>query len=272
MRIIASLIALSSYISLAGLQPAAALPFMQAKKKEPDVVQVKSKSEVKKESKKHEVPGPAHVGKVVKGPTPELPVPVEFAGGVSGATNGTTSGALTAHHDPLIIYRAAGISPAEERKIRQHAAEYEGMLRVRMKLLENLNKQMAAFQYQSEPDSKTVLAKQDEINKLTILMANDRIKLLFAIRDCMTHDERMRLVEELERKNGIQHVEVSSPLEFKSADKSEAKSDESKTAEKEAREDAAEEAAMQSGSMSDDTETEKPARGKDDAEKSKKSE
>ncbi|MBU6454475.1 MAG: hypothetical protein KGS72_22085 [Cyanobacteria bacterium REEB67] len=145
--------------------------------------------------------------------TPVLPVPVNFVpsikikangggGGQDQNSNGSLS-LLTSSQDPMILYRKAGISLAQERKLRQLAAEYESAQRVRLKLLDNLFAQMREYQFETEPDEKAVLAKQDEINKLSTLMANERIKLLLAIRDVMTHDEKIRLVEELERNAGM---------------------------------------------------------------------
>ena len=145
--------------------------------------------------------------------TPVLPVPVNFVPSIKVKANGGGGGhdqnsngslsVLTSSQDPMTLYRKAGISSAEERKIRQLAAEYESAQRVRLKLLDNLFNQMREFQFETEPDEKAVLAKQDEINKLSTLMANERIKLLLAIRDVMTHDEKIRLVEELERNAGM---------------------------------------------------------------------
>ena len=107
--------------------------------------------------------------------------------------------AVASSSDPMAIYRAAGVSLVEERKIRQLAQEFESMQRVRLKLLSNLLEEMRQFELQTEPDAKTVLAKQDEINKLSDLMATDRTKLILDIRDAMSHAEKQNLVETLQK-------------------------------------------------------------------------
>lgn len=105
--------------------------------------------------------------------------------------------------DPMAIYRSAGVSVAVERKIRQLAQEFEGMQRVRLKLLANLLGELREFEFQTDPDPKAALDKQAEVNKLTALMANERVKLVIAIRDVMNHEEKVKLVELLQRANGI---------------------------------------------------------------------
>jgi hypothetical protein len=135
-------------------------------------------------------------------------VPVEFV--PSGSSTGTVnniinntinnaSGTLNAKVDPMAIYRGSGVNPVEERKIRQLAQEFETMQRVRHKLLSNLLEEMRQFEFETDPNATAVLAKQEEINKLSALMANERIKLLLAIRDIMKYDEKQRLVDTLQR-------------------------------------------------------------------------
>jgi hypothetical protein len=112
-------------------------------------------------------------------------------------TNGNGNG-VTPNRDPMAIYRSCGVNPVEERKIRQLVQEFEGMQRVRLKLLSNLLEEMRQFGLQTDPDPKAVIAKQDEINKLTSTMADDRIKLLLAIRDIMSPDEKQHLIDTLQ--------------------------------------------------------------------------
>jgi len=115
--------------------------------------------------------------------------------------------------DPMAIYRSAGVSTAGERKIRQLAQEFDGMQRVRLKLMANLLGELRDFEFQTDPDPKKVLDKQAEVNKLTALMANERVKLIIAIRDVMSHDEKVKLVELLQRANGINPPPVVSAEE-----------------------------------------------------------
>lgn len=129
----------------------------------------------------------------LKNGTVQILVPVDFSPGPGALGSGSTA------TDPMAIYRDAGINLEKERKIRQLAGEFEGMQRVRLKLLSNLLDDMKQFELQTDPDPKAVMEKQNEINKLSATMANDRVKLLLEIRDVMSHDEKERLVESLQR-------------------------------------------------------------------------
>ncbi|MBS1997690.1 MAG: hypothetical protein JSS86_15315, partial [Cyanobacteria bacterium SZAS LIN-2] len=131
------------------------------------------------------VPPPANIE--VPASIPRVAVPIEFV------PPSSAEGAV--RQDPMAIYRSAGVSVAEERKIRQLAQEFEGMQRVRLKLMANLLGELREFEFHEDPDPKAVLEKQAEINKLAALMANERVKLILAIRDAMTFEEKQRLVE-----------------------------------------------------------------------------
>jgi hypothetical protein len=130
---------------------------------------------------------------------PRVAVPIEFV--PPSSTEGGANGGV--RQDPMAIYRSAGISVAEERKIRQLAQEFEGMQRVRLKLMANLLGELREFEFHEDPDAKAVLEKQAEINKLAALMANERVKLVLAIREALTFEEKQRLVELLEKANGV---------------------------------------------------------------------
>jgi hypothetical protein len=134
-------------------------------------------------------------------PLPDPNVPVDFVPNVTTTSAGDHHGTaiVNASHDPMAIYRGSGVSPVEERKIRQLAQEFEGAQRVRAKLLSNLLEEMRELELNTDPDPKSVLAKQDEINKVSALMSNERIKLILNIREIMTFDEKQRLVETLQR-------------------------------------------------------------------------
>ncbi len=132
-------------------------------------------------------------------------VPVDFvpsvnAGGSTNASGGVNDGVrVTVSQDPMAIYRKCGVNPVEERKIRALAQDFEGMQRVRLKLLMNLLADLRQYELQTDPDPKAVMAKQEEINKVTDQMVVERMKLLLSIRDVMTFDEKQRLVETLQR-------------------------------------------------------------------------
>ena len=97
--------------------------------------------------------------------------------------------------DPLAIYRAAGINPQQEHKIRIITKDFDLMMMDKANHIIGLMQQMRALSLQPEPDQKLVLAKQDEINKLNGDMANERIRVIFKIRGVLTSDQRHRLAQ-----------------------------------------------------------------------------
>lgn len=101
-------------------------------------------------------------------------------------------------HDPVAIYREAGIDKEQERKIRKMAKDFEDLQRVRLKLVANLLREMKTLSLVVEPDEKQVMAKQDEINKAQAIMANERVKLLLKIRAILNIEQKQRLVELLQ--------------------------------------------------------------------------
>ncbi|MBP9093163.1 hypothetical protein KBI23_19220 [bacterium] len=100
-------------------------------------------------------------------------------------------------HDPLAIYREAGIDKEQEKKIRQLAKEFEDSQRVRLALMANLLKDMRNLQMEPDPNEKIALAKQDEINKVQAEMGTERVKLVLKIRSVLTFDEKQRLIDNM---------------------------------------------------------------------------
>lgn len=100
-------------------------------------------------------------------------------------------------HDPLAIYREAGIDREQEKKIRQLAKEFEDGQRVRLVLMANLLKDMRNLQMQPDPNEKTALAKQDEINKVQAEMGTERTKLVLKIRNVLDFEQKQRLVQNM---------------------------------------------------------------------------
>jgi hypothetical protein len=100
-------------------------------------------------------------------------------------------------HDPLAIYREAGIDREQEKKIRQLAKEFEDGQRVRLALMANLLKDMRNLQLQPDPNEKTALAKQDEINKVQAEMGTERTKLVLNIRNVLDFEQKQRLVQNM---------------------------------------------------------------------------
>lgn len=125
----------------------------------------------------------------------------------SADAKGTKDNKLTAHptlpgseinrHDPLAIYREAGIDKEQEKKIRQLAKEFEDGQRVRLALMANLLKDMRNLQMQPDPNEKTALAKQDEINKVQAEMGTERTKLVLKIRNILDFEQKQRLIENM---------------------------------------------------------------------------
>lgn len=96
--------------------------------------------------------------------------------------------------DPVAIYKQAGASEEQEGEIRRLAKSFEEGQRVRLKSLVGLIKAMSELQLQATPSDEEVLAKQDEINKLSNEMATERVKLLLKVRKVLKPEQRDKLV------------------------------------------------------------------------------
>ncbi len=113
------------------------------------------------------------------------------------STHPSLPGSEINRHDPLAIYREAGIDREQEKKIRQLAKEFEDGQRVRLALMANLLKDMRNLQMQPDPNEKTALAKQDEINKVQAEMGTERTKLVLKIRNVLDFEQKQRLVQNM---------------------------------------------------------------------------
>ncbi|MBX9690469.1 MAG: periplasmic heavy metal sensor [Candidatus Obscuribacterales bacterium] len=127
------------------------------------------------------------------------------------------SGALAAENesdksqkDPLSIYREAGVSQAQEAKIRELAKEYEKPAKVRLERLRNLSKEMRDLSFEAELDEKKVLALQAEINELQNSLNNERIKLMLEIRALLSAEQKASLVDIMRK--GESRDALSEPL------------------------------------------------------------
>lgn len=96
--------------------------------------------------------------------------------------------------DPVAIYKQAGANEEQEGEIRRLAKSFEDGQRVRLKTLVGLIKAMSELQLQPTPNDDEVLAKQDEINKLSNEMATERVKLLLKVRKVLKPEQRDKLV------------------------------------------------------------------------------
>lgn len=121
------------------------------------------------------------------------------------AASAQTAGALqqggaTQQKDPLSVYKEVGINNDQEAKIRQLSKEFEDSARVRDERVRNLMGEIFELSLQPAPDEATVLAKQDEMNKVQAEKATDRVKLLLNIRNLLTADQKQRLVTIMEER------------------------------------------------------------------------
>ena len=107
--------------------------------------------------------------------------------------------ALGRNSDPLKLYREAGIDKEQEYKIRKLAKTFEEQQRVRIGLLGNLLKDMRKLELQADKEEKKALDKQSEINKIQAEIGTERIKLLLAIRNVLTFEQKERLVQNIQK-------------------------------------------------------------------------
>lgn len=112
------------------------------------------------------------------------------------------AGSETVKRDPLKIYRESGIDSEQEQKIRRLAKEFEDQQRVRLRLLGNMLKDMRSLELEPAPDEDKVMTKQSEINKVQNEINNERIKLLLAIRNVLTIEQKQRLVSNIQKLSG----------------------------------------------------------------------
>ena len=112
------------------------------------------------------------------------------------------AGSEMVKRDPLKIYRESGIDSEQEQKIRRLAKEFEDQQRVRLRLLGNMLKDMRSLELEPAPDEDKVMSKQGEINKVQNEINNERIKLLLAIRNVLTVEQKQRLVSNIQRLSG----------------------------------------------------------------------
>lgn len=108
---------------------------------------------------------------------------------------GQSGGPAPEEKDPVAIYVEAGAGPDQIVKIRELSKDFEELARVRWQLMVNLKKDMQDLALQPDPQEKSVLAKQEEINKVFSEMASERIKLMLKIRNILTTVQKEKLVE-----------------------------------------------------------------------------
>lgn len=119
-----------------------------------------------------------------------------FIGGAGAgyAQGGAGDAGSGGQEDPLALYKAAGINAEQEGEIRKLAKEFEDAQRVRLKTLIGLMRDLKTMQLQADPPETQVIAKQEEINKMSGEMATERVRLLLKVRKVLTPDQRQKLV------------------------------------------------------------------------------
>lgn len=108
-------------------------------------------------------------------------------------------GIASPQRDPLTPYRTVGADENQLNQIRAAVKEFEDATRVRTQLTINLMRDMRNISLNPDPDEKTVLAKQDEINKAQNEQAIERTKLMLKIRSILRPDQKQQLVQLMQR-------------------------------------------------------------------------
>ena len=111
-------------------------------------------------------------------------------------------------NDPVAIYKEAGINPQQESNIRKLAQEYDQESAVKLKALGGLLHELRELAYQPILDSNSLLAKQDQINKLQSEMATNRVQMVIKIRGILTAAQNEKLANILQTR---MHEEQQSP-------------------------------------------------------------
>lgn len=102
--------------------------------------------------------------------------------------------------DPLAIYRAAGADEAQLKQIHDEAGKFDAAAQARAKQMIGLMSEMKQLSLQTDPDPATVLAKQDEMNKVQNEQSSERIKLMLKIRTILNPTQKQKLVQLMQQR------------------------------------------------------------------------
>ena len=97
--------------------------------------------------------------------------------------------------DPVRIYVEAGATPGQEREIRAMVRDYELLARVKIARTKNMLTRLHKMSLEITPDENTVIALQEEINKLQGEIALDRTRLMLKLRNILNEEQRTKLSE-----------------------------------------------------------------------------
>lgn len=111
--------------------------------------------------------------------------------------------------DPIATYKEAGADAAQQEKILALASAYERKQEEKAHQVISQIKHLKALSLSPNLDEKTILQTQQGINKLQGEMATEKMRLLINIRKILSPQQRLRLVEILQR-NSQQNTEQSS--------------------------------------------------------------
>ena len=101
--------------------------------------------------------------------------------------------------DPIAIYREAGASDDQLKKILRLANEYEKTEDEKAHVIIAELKRMRSLSLSPDVDGKAVIETQTKINTLQSDMALDKVNLLIKIRAILNKEQRIKLVELLQK-------------------------------------------------------------------------
>lgn len=104
--------------------------------------------------------------------------------------------------DPIRIYVDAGANSGQEREMRRMVRDYELEARVKIGRSKNMLQRLHKLSLEPSPDEQTVIAMQEEINKLQGEIQLDRIRLMLRLRALLDEEQRARLAELMAQTEG----------------------------------------------------------------------
>ncbi|MFN8657682.1 MAG: periplasmic heavy metal sensor [Candidatus Obscuribacterales bacterium] len=104
--------------------------------------------------------------------------------------------------DPIRIYVDAGANSGQEREMRRMVRDYELEARVKIGRSKNMLQRLHKLSLEPSPDEQTVIAMQEEINKLQGEIQLDRIRLMLRLRAILNEEQRARLAELMAQTEG----------------------------------------------------------------------
>ena len=104
--------------------------------------------------------------------------------------------------DPAAMYKMVGANDGQLNQIRTLSKQFEDDSKARAQKMMAAMREMRKLTLQPDPDSPTVLAKQDEISKIQNEQSKAKITLILKIRGILNKDQKQKLVDMLQH-NGM---------------------------------------------------------------------